>query len=66
MTLKGIAACMIQAAEKLKEQKLSVGLLFVVGEEVSSDGAKAAAKYGVKSKICCCRGTDKVKGLSVR
>lgn len=43
---KGIAACMIVAAERLKEQKLPVALLFVVGEETTSDGAKAAAQFG--------------------
>lgn len=47
---KGIAACLILAAEKLKEKNISIGLLLVVGEETTSDGAKAAATYGVKAK----------------
>lgn len=47
---KGIAACMIMAAEQLKQQNVPVGLLFVVGEETTSDGAKAAAHFGVKAK----------------
>jgi len=47
---KGIAACMIVAADHLKKQKVPVGLLFVVGEETDSAGAKAAAKFGVKVK----------------
>ena len=41
---------MILAAEELKSQNIPVGLLFVVGEETTSDGAKAAAKHGVKAK----------------
>lgn len=47
---KGIAACMIKAAEQLRHQKIAVALLFVVGEETNSDGAKAAAQFGVKAK----------------
>ncbi len=39
---KGIAAAMICAAERLRERQFPVGLLFVVGEEVSHDGAHAA------------------------
>jgi acetylornithine deacetylase len=39
---KGIAAAMIVAAERLRKQGKSIGLLFVVGEEVSHDGAHAA------------------------
>lgn len=46
---KGIAACMIIAAEQLKQQKLPIALLFVVGEETTSDGAKAAAAFGIKA-----------------
>jgi len=42
---KGIAAAMIVAANKLKQQNVNVGLLFVVGEETHSDGAKLAAKW---------------------
>lgn len=47
---KGIAASMIVAWERLLARKddvgHNVGLLFVVGEETSSDGAKQAAKSG--------------------
>ena len=39
---KGIAAAMIVAAERLRAQGTPVALLFVVGEEVSHDGAEAA------------------------
>jgi acetylornithine deacetylase len=39
---KGIIAAQIAAAEKLREQGIRVGLLFVAGEERDSAGAKAA------------------------
>ncbi|MEO6208891.1 MAG: M20/M25/M40 family metallo-hydrolase [Gemmatimonadaceae bacterium] len=39
---KGIAASMILAAEQLREREAPVALLFVVGEEVTHDGAHAA------------------------
>jgi acetylornithine deacetylase len=39
---KGIAAAMICAAERLRDAALPVALLFVVGEEVTHDGAHAA------------------------
>jgi acetylornithine deacetylase len=39
---KGIAAAMICAAEQLREEGAPVALLFVVGEEVTHDGAHAA------------------------
>jgi acetylornithine deacetylase len=39
---KGIAAAMICAAERLRDERLPVGLLFVVGEETTHDGAHAA------------------------
>ncbi len=39
---KGIAAAMICAAERLRKDGLPVALLFVVGEEVTHDGAHAA------------------------
>jgi acetylornithine deacetylase len=42
---KGIAAAMICAAERLRERGLPVGLLFVVGEEVTHDGAHAANEF---------------------
>jgi acetylornithine deacetylase len=39
---KGIAAAMICAAERLRDANAPVALLFVVGEEVTHDGAHAA------------------------
>ena len=42
---KGIAASMIVAAEKLRAQGLAVALLFVVGEETTHDGARAANQW---------------------
>jgi acetylornithine deacetylase len=39
---KGIAAAMVAAAERLRDAGLPVALLFVVGEEVTHDGAHAA------------------------
>jgi acetylornithine deacetylase len=39
---KGIAAAMICAAERLRDANVPVALLFVVGEEVTHDGAHAA------------------------
>src|SRR5687768_15975139 len=39
---KGIAAAMILAAERLRAAGQPVALLFVVGEEVTHDGAEAA------------------------
>ena len=41
---KGIIAAQIAAAEKLREQGIKVGLLFVVGEERDSAGAAIANK----------------------
>lgn len=42
---KGIIAAQIAAAERLREEKLRVGLLFVVGEERDSAGAKEANRH---------------------
>ena len=39
---KGIAASMVCAAERLRDEDAPVALLFVVGEEVTHDGAHAA------------------------
>jgi len=47
---KGIAASMIVAAERLRRQGTNVGLLFVVGEEVSHDGAHAANAWAASHK----------------
>ena len=47
---KGIAASMIGAAEKLRERRIPIALLFVVGEEVTHDGAEAANRIPTTSK----------------
>jgi acetylornithine deacetylase len=48
---KGIAASMILAAEQLRTEGVPVALLFVVGEEVSHDGAEAANRVRTTSKV---------------
>jgi acetylornithine deacetylase len=48
---KGIAAAMIAAAERLREAALPVALLFVVGEEVTHDGAHAANEAIVSGDV---------------
>ena len=48
---KGIAAAMIVAAGTLRERGIPVGLLFVVGEEVSHDGAVAANAHPTTSRV---------------
>jgi acetylornithine deacetylase len=48
---KGIAASMILAAEQLRARNVPVALLFVVGEEVSHDGAEAANRVRTSSKV---------------
>ena len=48
---KGIAAAMIVAAERLRAENVPVALLFVVGEEVSHDGAEAANRTPVGSTV---------------
>lgn len=47
---KGIAASMIVAAERLRARGEAVGLLFVVGEEVTHDGAHAANAWAASHK----------------
>jgi acetylornithine deacetylase len=48
---KGIAAAMLAAAERLvTEGEPRVGLLFVVGEEKGSDGARAANRLAARSR----------------
>jgi acetylornithine deacetylase len=42
---KGIIAAQIAASERLRQQGIYVGLLFVVGEERDSQGAKVANDY---------------------
>src|SRR5436309_2106636 len=44
---KGIAAAMIVAAERLRLRGGAVGLLFVVGEEASHDGALADYEWAL-------------------
>jgi acetylornithine deacetylase len=46
---KGIAAAMITAADQLDARGVPVALLFVVGEEVSHDGAHAANSWIARS-----------------
>ncbi len=46
---KGIAASMIVAAERLRQRGAAIGLLFVVGEEVTHDGAHAANAWVKKN-----------------
>jgi acetylornithine deacetylase len=46
---KGIIAAQIAASEKLRQQGTHVGLLFVVGEERDSLGAKVANEHAPKS-----------------
>ena len=48
---KGIAAAMILAAEQLRSGDTPVALLFVVGEEVSHDGAEAANRVPTSSRV---------------
>jgi acetylornithine deacetylase len=48
---KGIAASMILAAERLRERERPVALLFVVGEEITHDGAHAANANPGTSRI---------------
>jgi acetylornithine deacetylase len=42
---KGIAASMLCAAERLRHDRLSVALLYVVGEETTHDGAHTAEEW---------------------
>ena len=49
---KGLAAAMVAAAERLAAAgRPNVGLLFLVGEENGSDGAKAAADFGPRGRF---------------
>lgn len=48
---KGILAAEIGAAERLREQGMPVGLLFLVGEEVDSAGAKLANRHAAGSRF---------------
>ncbi len=48
---KGIAASMICAAERLRDRGLPVALLFVIGEELTHDGAHAANEAIARRRI---------------
>ena len=48
---KGIIAAQVSAAEKLREEGIHVGLLFLVGEERDSLGAKCANKVPIGSRF---------------
>jgi acetylornithine deacetylase len=48
---KGIIAAQIAAAERLRRERIYVGLLFVVGEERDSLGAKVANDYAANQQI---------------
>ncbi|MGH7509362.1 MAG: M20/M25/M40 family metallo-hydrolase [Gemmatimonadales bacterium] len=49
---KGLAAAMVAAAERLAARgERRIGLLFLVGEENGSDGARAAADLGPKGRF---------------
>lgn len=48
---KGIIAVQIAAAERLRAERVFVGLLFLVGEERDSQGAKAANRQAGGSKF---------------
>jgi len=57
---KGIIAAQIAAAERLRKQGIYVGLLFVVGEERDSLGAKVANEYAANELA---KGTQACKYL---
>ena len=49
---KGLAAAMVVAAERLAERgERRIGLLFLVGEENGSDGARAASDFGPRGRF---------------
>jgi acetylornithine deacetylase len=48
---KGIIAAQIAAAERLRQEKIFVGLLFVAGEERDSLGAKVANEFAANHPI---------------
>lgn len=48
---KGIAAAMVVAAERLREQGVPAALLLVVGEETTHDGAHAANRIPTTSRV---------------
>jgi acetylornithine deacetylase len=52
---KGIIASQIAASERLRREGIYVGLLFVVGEERDSLGAKVANEYAASQHGHCCK-----------
>src|SRR5580704_16021165 len=52
---KGIIAAQIAASERLREEGIYVGLLFVVGEERDSLGAKVANEYVASQPVRNCK-----------
>ncbi len=50
---KGIIAAQIAAAERLRQQGINAGLLFLVGEERDSLGAKVANEYAAAQALKC-------------
>jgi acetylornithine deacetylase len=52
---KGIIAAQIAASERLREEGIYVGLLFVVGEERDSLGAKVANEYVASQPVRTCK-----------
>lgn len=48
---KGIIAAQIAAAEKLRQEKVAAGLLFLVGEERDSAGARVANQHAPGSRF---------------
>jgi acetylornithine deacetylase len=52
---KGIIAAQVAAAERLRQQGIYVGLLFVVGEERDSLGARVANEYAASQPTQSCK-----------
>ncbi|MGA8273318.1 MAG: M20/M25/M40 family metallo-hydrolase, partial [Candidatus Sulfotelmatobacter sp.] len=52
---KGIIAAQVAAAERLRREAIYVGLLFVVGEERDSLGAKAANEHAANDRGHRCK-----------
>jgi acetylornithine deacetylase len=52
---KGIIAAQVAASERLRQQGIHVGLLFLVGEERDSLGAKVANEYAANQESHACK-----------
>ena len=52
---KGIIAAQVAAAERLRQQQIYVGLLFVAGEERDSLGAQVANEYAASQQGHACK-----------